>query len=628
MATRTLGARVQLAGEKEFKAAIQNIDAGTRTLQSELKRLQAEFKNNTQSMTYLTEKGDILSRSLAQQSEKSKMYQDMLAKASEAYAKAVERVAEAEKEGGKALAAAQKQLADADLKVQKYTQSLNYSEAKEFELKHSIEEVNAAMQEADAVTSKMSNQIEELASKLGIQIPSGARKALDAMSGLSSGGVVALAALGAAVAATGKAVKEMYDATVQAAAEADELLTKSMTSGLSTDLLQQLKYAENLIDVSVSTITDSLTHLTKNMDKARDGNADLAKSFSDLGIQITSQDGALRSAEEVFNEVIEVLRAMDNETERNAAGMELLGKNVQDLAPLYKQGSATLQEYLDAAKANYVLTEEQIEVLGKLDDQVQINKLAWEALENQLAARFAPAATEALTNFTELVEAAGKALLDSGVIEGVGELFVALASMITPLTEIFKVVDQAEGALRPVAELCHGLAGDIAWIKDGLNASIGFLTYLTPAGRQKWNTALGYNAQYGQYSNMQKWNGTAAVMDAQLSGYSEYGGKSMAGYGYDPATGLYYDKNTGNYIFGNNAAGNDNWRGGLTWVGEAGPELVNLPKGTQIMSAQESRNQGAVYIENFNATIDAQSVKDFTDIVDLVKSAQIRARMR
>jgi len=39
---------------------------------------------------------------------------------------------------------------------------------------------------------------------------------------------------------------------------------------------------------------------------------------------------------------------------------------------------------------------------------------------------------------------------------------------------------------------------------------------------------------------------------------------------------------------GNNASGTDSWRGGWTWVGERGRELVNLPRGTQIKSNPES----------------------------------------
>ena len=44
---------------------------------------------------------------------------------------------------------------------------------------------------------------------------------------------------------------------------------------------------------------------------------------------------------------------------------------------------------------------------------------------------------------------------------------------------------------------------------------------------------------------------------------------------------------SGNHV-GQNAEGTDNWRGGLTWVGEKGPELLNLPSGSQIMSNARS----------------------------------------
>ena len=42
---------------------------------------------------------------------------------------------------------------------------------------------------------------------------------------------------------------------------------------------------------------------------------------------------------------------------------------------------------------------------------------------------------------------------------------------------------------------------------------------------------------------------------------------------------------------GNNATGTQSWRGGMTWVGEHGPELMALPKGTRITSNQQSKRQ-------------------------------------
>ena len=39
---------------------------------------------------------------------------------------------------------------------------------------------------------------------------------------------------------------------------------------------------------------------------------------------------------------------------------------------------------------------------------------------------------------------------------------------------------------------------------------------------------------------------------------------------------------------GKNAQGDNNWKGGLTWVGEKGAELVDLPKGSRILPHKES----------------------------------------
>jgi hypothetical protein len=87
-----------------------------------------------------------------------------------------------------------------------------------------------------------------------------------------------------------------------------------------------------------------------------------------------------------------------------------------------------------------------------------------------------------------------------------------------------------------------------------------------------------------------------------------------------------YDENYGAWIQkGYNATGNDNWRGGLTWVGEAGPELVSLPGGSQILNAQDSRSFGG---DTFYITIDSASVREFNDIVEIAQSARVRRRMR
>lgn len=45
---------------------------------------------------------------------------------------------------------------------------------------------------------------------------------------------------------------------------------------------------------------------------------------------------------------------------------------------------------------------------------------------------------------------------------------------------------------------------------------------------------------------------------------------------------------TGSVEVGQNANGTNNWRGGPTWVGERGPELVELPRGSRVLPNKES----------------------------------------
>jgi hypothetical protein len=58
---------------------------------------------------------------------------------------------------------------------------------------------------------------------------------------------------------------------------------------------------------------------------------------------------------------------------------------------------------------------------------------------------------------------------------------------------------------------------------------------------------------------------------------------------------------------GRNASGTPYWRGGLTWVGEEGPELLNLPRGSQILSNEDSRALVASQATVFQPTVSPTS---------------------
>jgi len=76
---------------------------------------------------------------------------------------------------------------------------------------------------------------------------------------------------------------------------------------------------------------------------------------------------------------------------------------------------------------------------------------------------------------------------------------------------------------------------------------------------------------------------------------------------------------------GHNAGGTSNWRGGLTWVGEQGPELVNLPRGAQVSpnGSPAPNGGGNVTVDLRGATI--YGVDDLDARVRLAVNTGIRS---
>ncbi|MBQ1453904.1 MAG: hypothetical protein IIZ23_08035, partial [Ruminococcus sp.] len=178
---------------------------------------------------------------------------------------------------------------------------------------------------------------------------------------------------------------------------ADELNTLSKVTGISTDDLQKYKAASDLVDVSVEAMAKSQQKLKKNMLGALDGTNDQAQYFEQLGIKITNADGSLRDANDVFDETIAALGSMENETERDAIAMALLGKNATELNPLIEDGGETYKKVADIFANNglQIVDEETLQKANEFNDAIDTIKLTWSAalsnIGTQLAGYLAPA---------------------------------------------------------------------------------------------------------------------------------------------------------------------------------------------------------------------------------------------
>lgn len=572
----TVGPRVEVDGLKEYKQAISELNASNKTLSAELRKLQAEYRGNEESAEFLTKKGKILEDQLLRQKEK------------------VEQLRAAMQESARING-------EADTKTQQYAASLANAEAEVFNLQHAIEDNTKALNGENQQMLSLADVAETLGDKLGIHIPDGAKKALEGVGSFSAGSVAKFGAITAAIALAIKALKELHELTLQAAADVDELVTESMVTGLSTKTLQAWQYAEDLIDVPVSTMTSAMTKLTKSMGEAQAGSESAIEKFAQLGVSITDSNGQLRDAESVFYDVIDALGQMGNQTERDAAGMELLGKNEQELNPLIYAGSKALKNFADEAEATgYILDESQIQKLAEVDDAYHRMQLTVEASKKQLAADFAPASQAAMELFSKAVQTASDVLQKSGIIENTAAILGSLMDIGETILDLIGSFPGLEGGLKKISDAMYGLALVAAAVADAFKIIMGLQISNWGSGMLREGLGLDYNN--GNPNNIQR-----TIMQ------------------HNGTYGEYQSWFTDGQFNGYNAGGTDNWRGGWSWVGENGPELALMPSGTQILTAQESRSMGG---DTINITVDVGSLEDLDRLIRWAKSQKIKGRMK
>ena len=64
MPTRQVNTDFKVTGEEKLKRAIAEINNGTKVLNSEMRKLTAEYDGNNDSIEFLTQKYDILERQM------------------------------------------------------------------------------------------------------------------------------------------------------------------------------------------------------------------------------------------------------------------------------------------------------------------------------------------------------------------------------------------------------------------------------------------------------------------------------------------------------------------------------------------------------------------------------------
>ena len=262
---------------------------------------------------------------------------------------------------------------------------------------------------------------------------------------------------------------------VKAASTADDILTLSKQTGISTDQLQLYAAAADLVDVSVETMAKSQQKLKKSMLSASEGGA-VAERFAALGVAVTDADGNLRDSNDVFQDTIKALGQMENETERDAIAMDIFGKSASELNPLIEDAGATYEKVSQMLSEHGLspLSEEDLKKANEFKDSLDTIKMVFQQVIQIVGAKVAgvlqPIIEKLVDKVTQFAE--WLAAVDPKIITTVLGITAAVAAITPVLMAVGTAISAVGAAMTFLA------ANPIVGIIAAITAVIGVLIYL------------------------------------------------------------------------------------------------------------------------------------------------------
>ena len=447
-----VGMDIGIEGEREFRQQIENINRDMKTLSSETKLVTSEFIGNEQSTEALTAQNRVLSAEIEAQTQKQKALAEMLEKVKNAYG--------------------------ADSKqAQQLQQQYNQTTAQINTMTARVEANNQQIGNNGTLLGKLGINLNTVAQKFGLS-SSAANKLTSALGSQAA----VYATVGAAVV---KLVAQLNDLAIKQAEVVDSVNTMATKYHTTSQAIEAFNYAAKYTDVTTETMLGSLSKLTRNMDSAREGTGAAAEAFEKLGVSVTNQDGSLRSSQAVFLEVIDALRNISNETERDAAAMEIFGKSAMELNGVIEKGSYGLRSYMEeAARSGVIISDEGNAALQRLQDVKDKTDAIAEATKTNIAAAFAPVA--------EYLQAIRQAflLLANDLVTGGTQtkaFFVELLGLKNANDDVAQSMDAATDSVKEYKDVIHATIDEIAKMTD---AQRGWADLTAEQLRQSTGAAL------------------------------------------------------------------------------------------------------------------------------------------
>ncbi len=387
-------------------------------------------------------------------------------------------------------------------------------------------------------------------------------------------------------------------------------------TGMSEDKLAAWSFVAKKAGVEISDLSNATTIMAKGLLDSTGELSTTGKALQDFGIDVLDAGGNVRDQSALMDEIGKKYAEFGTQTER-----------VDFLTNIFGRSGAKLVDVFDtmANEGGIDQVKKKVEALGLVLDPTQYEEfqrnlnevdLTFTGLANAFTGPLLPGATSLLETFTKWVQSPwvadaianiGDKLGDlasdiaTGIETGDWDAFFAdikeftgfdLAAITANFAE-FQAASQTETAaikehwnqlLTAISERLNIVFGTeginliIDWKQIGITAlqAVDIILYGLTKTWEFFNTVL------------QRTSDLLSVISGRSSVAAPAGYTPYPGYGQAFSTPSGGGANANRRASGGPA-------GGLTWVGERGAELINLPGGSQVNNAQASASMGFDY---------------------------------
>ena len=225
--------------------------------------------------------------------------------------------------------------------------------------------------------NKSISKTEEKAQSLGSRLGEGVKTAAKWGAGLAAAGATA--------------VTGMIALANKTAESADEIDKMAERTGIGRERLQELRYAAGQSDVEFSVLEKAVKKMSETSVLAADGSKKASEAFDMLGISLHNTDGTLKSTNQLFEESMNALADMEEGVQRNYIGNQIFGRGFTEMLPLLNAGSDGIQELSDRAhELGLVMSEEAVIANVKFGDTMADIKDSFGAVFMHITNQFLP----------------------------------------------------------------------------------------------------------------------------------------------------------------------------------------------------------------------------------------------